>query len=154
MNYHVITRANTGMHCFFINPKLLKGLENEKRVICTIGQVSFHCALMKNKGGAFCVYIGKDKLKILGVVGGLVVKPKFQKDTSRHQFELPEEFKEVLRSDPEAKEVFDKLTDGGKRGLLYLVNKMKSTDKRIEKSLLIAEKLRSGITSPRYMTRR
>jgi uncharacterized protein YdeI (YjbR/CyaY-like superfamily) len=62
---------------------------------------------------------------------------------------MPEELREVLDTDPEAGRVFDSLTEGNKRGLMYLVSQVKSSDKRIERSFIIAAKLKRGITSPR-----
>lgn len=142
------------MHCFYIKPADLGDLRNEKRLICTIGNVSFHCALNKNKLGEFYVYIGKEKLKKLSLEEGMVVKPKFKRDTTEHQFEFPDELKEVFKFDPEAKKVFDKLSEGAKRAIIYIVGRMKSQDKRIEKALLIGEKLRNGITSPRLIIKK
>ena len=47
-------------------------------------------------------------------------------------------------------ETVAKLTiQGNKRGLMYLVSQVKSSDKRIERSFIIAAKLKRGITSPR-----
>ncbi|HMP87120.1 MAG TPA: YdeI/OmpD-associated family protein, partial [Lacibacter sp.] len=57
----------------------------------------------------------------------------------------------VLESDPEAEALFRKLTPGNQRGLLYLVTRLRSSEKRIERSLHIAEKMKAGITSPRAM---
>jgi uncharacterized protein YdeI (YjbR/CyaY-like superfamily) len=56
---------------------------------------------------------------------------------------------EVLKTDTEAESIFKGLTDGNKRGLIYLVTQVKSIDKRIERSLKIAERLKLGIKSPR-----
>jgi uncharacterized protein YdeI (YjbR/CyaY-like superfamily) len=56
---------------------------------------------------------------------------------------------EVLDTDPKANEVFHSLTEGNQRGLMYLVTQVKSSEKRIERALKIAEKIKAGITSPR-----
>jgi uncharacterized protein YdeI (YjbR/CyaY-like superfamily) len=47
--------------------------------------------------------------------------------------------------------VFEDLTDGNKRGLIYVVSSVKSSDKRIERALKIVEKLKIGVTSPRLI---
>ena len=57
----------------------------------------------------------------------------------------------MLKTDKKANSTFENLTDGNKRGIIYLVSKVKSVEKRIEKSLRIAEYLKTGITSPRQM---
>ena len=69
-------------------------------------------------------------------------------DDTELQFSVPEEFAEVLATDPAAEKIFNTLTPGNKRGLIALVNMVKSSDKKIERSLLIAEKLKKGVSSP------
>ncbi len=67
---------------------------------------------------------------------------------------MPEELAEVLRTDPEAEVVFNRLTPGNKRGLMALVNMVKSVDKKIERALLIAEKIRRGVHSPQQIMKK
>ena len=64
---------------------------------------------------------------------------------------VPEEFAAVMETDPEGEAAFEKLKDGTKRGLLYMVAKLKDTDRRIEKSLDLMEKLKLGITDRRVL---
>jgi uncharacterized protein YdeI (YjbR/CyaY-like superfamily) len=67
---------------------------------------------------------------------------------------MPEELKVVLEMDVEADKLFHKLTEGNQRGLMYLVTLVKSSDKRIERALLIAEKIKVGITAPRLILKK
>ena len=90
----------------------------------------------------------------LRIKAGDLVNVSFKKDTSPYQFKMPEEFEEVLRTDVQASKVFHSLTPGNQRGIIHLIAKIKSTDKRIEKSLQFAERLKLGITSPREITKR
>jgi len=85
---------------------------------------------------------------------GNVIDVEFTEDKTKYQFEEPIEFMEVLRTDPDAKNIFDKLTKGNQRGLIYLITQVKSTEKRIERSLKIADKLKQGITSPRLILKK
>jgi len=64
---------------------------------------------------------------------------------------MPEELKEILETDPEASEIFHSLTSGNQRGLLYLVAQVKTSDKKIERALKIADRIKIGITSPRLV---
>jgi uncharacterized protein YdeI (YjbR/CyaY-like superfamily) len=80
---------------------------------------------------------------------GSRVTATFSEDDSAYQFEVPEEFQEVLSSDPEAEKIFHSLTMGNQRGLIYLVTQVKSVDKRIERSLKIADRIKHGMTSPK-----
>jgi uncharacterized protein YdeI (YjbR/CyaY-like superfamily) len=82
------------------------------------------------------------------------VNPTFEADTSEFHFEMPEEFAEILAQDPDADEVFQGLTDGNKRSLIYLLSLVKSTDKKIERGLLIALKLKLGVTQARLILKK
>jgi uncharacterized protein YdeI (YjbR/CyaY-like superfamily) len=64
---------------------------------------------------------------------------------------MPEELKEVLDTDDEANKIFHTLTAGNQRGLIYLLSLVKSSDKKIERALKIAERIKLGITSPRLI---
>lgn len=57
----------------------------------------------------------------------------------------------VMLSDADAKPY---LVDGNKRSLMYLVSQPKTSDKRIERALFIAERIKSGITSPRLVLKK
>lgn len=98
--------------------------------------------------------IGSKHLKTLGIKANASVKASITIDTTEFQFELPEELEEVLATDDVANQIFTGLTDGNKRGLMALVQMVKSSDKKIERSLLIAEKLKLGITSPQKIIKK
>jgi len=128
---------------------------SNKRVLYTINtEATFHCALMKKKEGNYFIYIGTKLVTQLKLNIGDDIQFELKKDTSEYQFHFPEELSEVLRTDQLAKDKFDSLTDGNKRGLIYLVNQVKSVDKKIERSLKIASQLRRGITSPRLILKK
>jgi bifunctional DNA-binding transcriptional regulator/antitoxin component of YhaV-PrlF toxin-antitoxin module len=153
VKHDTIIRAKTGMFCFFVSPAQLKAVQNEKRAVCEIGGIEFHCALNRNKQGEVYIYVNKQILKRLGLKEGDSVKAHIRKDNSSYQFKFPLEFKEVLKTDPDASVIFEKLPDGTKRGLLYLIERMKTTDKRIEKSLIVASFLKQGLTSAREIVK-
>jgi len=120
-----------------------------KRIICSFNdQYSIHAAIMRNKEGIYFIMIGSQHLKALQLKAGSAVKLVLRKDDTELQFSVPEEFAEVLATDPDAEKIFNSLTPGNKRGLIALVNMVKSSDKKIERSLLIAEKLKKGVSSP------
>jgi uncharacterized protein YdeI (YjbR/CyaY-like superfamily) len=56
-----------------------------------------------------------------------------------------------LDTDDEANKIFHALTAGNQRGLIYLLSLVKSSDKKIERALKIAERIKQGITSPRLI---
>jgi hypothetical protein len=151
---YCLEKFDGGMHYFLIPESLIKKFEPHKRAICTIHEISFHCAFMRKKEGGYFVNVGATVLKKIKLKKGASFTATFKEDTTKHQFELPIEFEEVLKTDDKAKKIFEALTEGNQRGLLYLVTKIKSWDKKIEKSLLIAEKIKLGITSPKLILKK
>lgn len=140
------------MHYFMVDKKTVETFAKtgNKRALCKLNNaVEFHCAFMQKKEGGYFVNVGSKIRNKLGLSVGDTVTATFTSDDSAFQFEMPQEFAEVLNTDSKANKVFKSLTDGNKRGLIYLVTQVKSIDKRIERSLKIAEKLRLGIKSPR-----
>lgn len=126
--------------------------KGNKRVVCTLNKtVTLHAAVMRTKEGMYYIMVAEKYLKQLGLRTGMSVDAVIKKDDSELQFNVPEEFTEVFATDPEAEKIFNSLTDGNKRGLIALVNMVKSSDKKIERALKIAEKLKQGITSPQKM---
>jgi hypothetical protein len=148
-----LEKFDSGMHYVivpnaFIQPFLEKGV---KRVVGIIQNETFHCAFMPKKEGGYFINIGSKICKALNLKLGDEVSVSFKEDTTDYQFDMPAEFAEVLYQDTDAFSIFDNLTDGNKRGLIYLITLVKSSDKRIERALKITEKLKMGITSPRLI---
>jgi uncharacterized protein YdeI (YjbR/CyaY-like superfamily) len=120
-----------------------------KRVIWNVnGSDKIHSAIQRVKKGEYYLVLGKRTLEKLKLKNGMEVIIVIAEDKTEYQFDIPEEFMEVFETDELAHKIFHTLTDGNKRGLISLVNMVKSTDKKIERSLKIAEKLKIGIKSP------
>jgi hypothetical protein len=149
----ILEKFDSGMHYVFVDENIVKAFaeKGKKRAVCTIKNVDFHCAFMPKKEGGFFINIGSKICNELNLKLGDTVHATFKEDTTEYQFEMPEEFTEVLYQEPDALAIFEGLTDGNKRGLIYLVTTVKSSEKRIEKALKIVEKLKMGITSPRLI---
>ncbi len=148
---YTIEKLSNDTHYIMLNKKLVNSLtkNGNKRVICKLNnQLEIHSALLPKKEGGYFITIGLATCKKLKLKEGSVVNATFQIDTSDYQFEMPEEFREVLNTDTKASKIFHALTPGNQRGIIYLVTLLKSTDKRIERSLKIAEKLKEGVTKP------
>jgi Bacteriocin-protection, YdeI or OmpD-Associated/Domain of unknown function (DUF1905) len=149
---HIIQSMGAGyMHYIELDAKTVKRVTagGNKRVVCDLNNtISLHAAVMKTKEGMYYLMISAANLKKLNAKAGSTVKAEIEIDTSELQFNMPEEFAEVIATDPAAKKIFDTLTPGNKRGLIALVNIVKSTDKKIERALLIAAKLKVGVSSP------
>ena len=151
-----VEKLSTGMHGVLLPDALVQHFlaRGQKRVLCIInGSHQQHSALTPIKGVGHCITIGMKVLKTLGVEPGQTLQIELREDTTEHQFEVPEAFEAVLETDPEAREVFDALTPGNRRSLMALVTAVKSTDKRIERALTIADALKRGITRAQEVAR-
>ncbi len=127
-------------------------IENtDRRVVCTLktmgdsGQsVDFQCALMPRGDGSSFINVNKkirDKLKLKV---GQQVEVFLKKDESEYGLPMPDEFREVLDSDPEGNDFFEALTPGKKRSLLYIAGQLKNVDSRISRALAIVEHLKKN----------
>jgi len=149
---YTLEKFSSGMHYIMVDKKIVDQFKNigNNRALCKLNdQLEFHCAFMPKKEGGHFVNIGATICKKLKIKEGSIVSATFKVDNAEYQFEMPEEFHEVLNSDADASEIFHKLTEGNQRGLIYLVAQVKSSEKRIERALKIAERLKNGIHSPR-----
>ncbi len=150
----ILQKFDSGMHYIMLNATIVKQLtkNNNQRAICKLNnQLEFHCAIMPKKEGGHYINIGLTICKKLKIKEGSKVFATFKVDETKYQFEMPEEFKEVLETDQEANNIFQSLTSGNKRGLIYLVSQVKSSDKKIERALKITERIKNGVTSPRII---
>lgn len=145
------------MHFIELDAQDIKRLtkNGNKRVFCILNEkVQLHAAIQKTRDGLHYLMIASKHLKALGIKVNNIVKADITIDTAEFQFNMPEELAEVLATDELANEIFSGLTDGNKRGLMALVNMVKSSDKKIDRSLLIAEKLKQGICSPQKIMKK
>jgi len=79
---------------------------------------------------------------------GDTVTVHLEKNRSEYGFNVPEEFEEVLKQDPLANERFNTSTKGTHRAVIYLVLQIKSSQKRIEKSIFLLENLKRSPEKP------
>ncbi len=145
----VLEKSNNKLWgCHFVVPapvvdKLSEG--SARRVVCTLNEeLSYQCAMLPIGNGTFVISVNTSTQKKLGLKIGTRVQVSLVKDESRYGLPLPEEFAEVLRQDEDGKRLFQALTDGRKRTLLYIVGSKKNTDERIFRSLTIVKHLKTN----------
>lgn len=134
--YHV--KVPDEIHQSFLDQKI-------KRVLLQIDDSEkLHAGFMPEGNGKYFLMLSKDVMKKLSVAGGQSVNVFIMEDTTRYGMPISEEMKELLELDPEGEVYFHQLTPGKIRSLLYVVNKVKSSNKRIEKSVVILEHLKAN----------
>jgi hypothetical protein len=104
-------------------------------------KATIRCALMPSKTGYF-ININQQLAKKLAIQVGDPVHFEMTPDTSEYGMEMPEELQVTFDQEPEAFDLFDKLTPGKKRNLIYIVSKVKNSNSRIKKSLAIVAHLK------------
>ena len=116
-----------------------------RRVKCTLNdKVSFACSLMGNAKGAYKISINKSNRDKAGIVPGDSCKVTLVRDDSEYGIDVPPELTEVLEQDPAAKQLFESLTNGRRRIIVWHVNKAKDTDQRIRHALILLEHVKNN----------
>ncbi len=115
--------------------------KNNKRVRCELNnQETITTGLMAYKDYWYLL-INQELQKKLQIQIGDEVAVLMSLEASKYGVDMPEELQAALDQDPLAMEFFDLLTPGKQRNLIYLVNKVKNTNSRINKALAIIDHL-------------
>ncbi|MEL6925343.1 MAG: DUF1905 domain-containing protein [Bacteroidota bacterium] len=117
------------------------------RLVCTIDhKVSYSCGLNHLGDGNFFIILSTARLKKLGKELGDEVHFSIKPDPNPLGVEVPEVLTVLLQQDEAAKGIYDQLTDGKKRSLIFQIKPVKNIDLQVEKALQFlegeAEKLR------------
>lgn len=116
--------------------------DTHRRVLIWIkGEGPFHMALLKAKSCWYILINQQLRSRFKLEVGDEVII-KIERDHSEFGHEVPEEFQVMLDQDEEANVIFQALTPGKQRSLVYLVTKVKNPESRMKKSLAIMHHLR------------
>ncbi len=147
--------GNWNMFCLPIPEKKAEQIIKDfgKRIICQVNDASFHCAIQKSKKIGHYISVGKSTKKLIKAEYRDKLELIIKKDETEFKSPMPEEFEEVLKTDPPAQAAFDQLTPGKKRSLMFYVGKAKQIDTRINRALKISEKLKMGFTDLKEMMR-
>lgn len=114
----------------------------DRRVRVTLnGHIERPCAIMPHPKGHYLL-MNQEVRKKLKITKGDRVRVSMVKDRSKYGTPLPEELEACFDADLEAFAHFEALSPGNQRSLIHIVSKIKSSDKRITKSLAILHHLR------------
>lgn len=119
--------------------------QGNARVVCTLNDtLSFQCALMPKGEGVYFININKKIRDELKLKLGMQVQASLVRDDSTYGLPMPEELRELLELDEEGDRLFHALTPGKQRNLLYIAGQPKTSDKRIERALVVVEHLKAN----------
>ncbi|WP_299522953.1 YdeI/OmpD-associated family protein [Winogradskyella sp.] len=126
----------------------IKGNHKRVKVIATFENqsIEFYAALKYEKSGLYRIYFSKAKQKVLGVFMNDYFELQVFEDNSKYGVDISEELEAVLLSDYEAYTIFENLTPGKQRSIIYAISRYKSSQMRVDKALILTENLKRGIT--------
>ncbi len=134
--YHV--KVPVGIYKSYADSKI-------KRIIVSYnGGIPVHNAFLSKGGNIKYIKLNKKTMKEGNLNVGDKVDVVIEEDKSKYGVPMAPEMEELLNQDIEGEVLFHKLTPGKIRSLLFKVNSYKSTDKRIETSIVILEHLKAS----------
>ncbi|MEZ4792456.1 MAG: YdeI/OmpD-associated family protein [Gelidibacter sp.] len=128
-----------------------KTKQNRVKVKATFNEnnIEFYAALKKDKtNDCYLMMFGKRYQKELGVFQNDYFEMQLFEDTSKYGVDMPEELDAVFLSDFDAYQIFESLTAGKKRSIIYGITFYKNSQTRIDKALILCENLKRGVTNP------
>jgi len=143
LNMHHITISNEVLKSFW-TAEDEGSLYNQRFHITINDTITWQAGTMASGNNNAYIVFSKARMKKLDARLNDEVKVELKRDFSKYGFDVPEEFTEVLNQDPEGKERFDSLRMGVQRAIIYLVIQLKSSEKKIEKSIFFLENLKKA----------
>lgn len=111
------------------------------RLLCTLNdKLTIPCGLNHLGDGNFFIIVATKYMKKIGKQMGDVITFEITEDPNPLGVEIPEVLSVLLAQDEDAKKIFDQLTDGRKRTLIYTIIRTKSIDKQVEMALEFLQK--------------
>lgn len=114
-------------------------------------KVSLHSKLQKDKSGNYRITFNSKLQKEIGIFPSDYFNLQLFEDTSKYGADMPEELEAVLLSDHDAYRIFESFTPGRQRSIIYSISRYKTPQTRVDKSLIISENLKKGITDPKEL---
>ena len=141
-----LDKMRGGYYYLRIDADIVNRFERKRhtRLICHLDdKISFPCGLNHLGDGNFFLIIAGKLLDQLGKKPGTTVDYRIEEDPNPLGVEVPEVLSTLLMQDQELKAVYDKISDGKKRALIFSILKIKDIDRQVEKSIdfLTQEKL-------------
>ena len=153
MQSEIFTVTHIDKYLVFIPKEIYQPFADEKqsrvKVIATHQhkKIEFYAAVKNDKeSGHFKMMFSKAKQKELNLSLGDDFEMQLFENTSKYGVDMPEELDAVLLSDFDAYQIFENLTKGKQRSIIYYILRLKNSQKRIDQSLLLCENLKRGNT--------
>lgn len=114
------------------------------RLLCSVsGYPEFHCGMVAYGNGRGYISINQKRLNKFGVNLGEEVSLELRLDYSKYGMEMPEELDALLEQDSEGAKLFEGLSDGKKRYIIHYVASVKSSQLKIDRSIMLINNLKT-----------
>lgn len=117
---------------------------NQRFTICIEKTVTWKGGTLSLGNNEAYITVSKKRLDEVAKSLGDNITVELEKDKSKYGLEVPIEFLAVLNQDIEAKHRFENISLGKQRAVIYLVTQLKSSQKRIEKSIFLLENVKKS----------
>jgi hypothetical protein len=116
-----------------------------KRIICSLpGLPSSNCTMLSDGKGDYFIILNESRCKKIGLVLGEEIEFQIEQDKSELGMTMSDEFAEVMNQFDEAKRVFDGLTPGKKRSLIYWADNVKSAEIKVRRAIMLCTYLEAN----------
>lgn len=112
-----------------------------RRVICKIVDLEFQCALLPDGNNGFYILLNKGRRKKLRLIQGEVFRAELRKDSSELGMPMSDELSTVFEQREQAAAIFNELTPGKKRSLIYWSDNVKSSEIKIRRAFVLMRHL-------------
>lgn len=115
----------------------------KRRIKCTFENGYEHFTGLMPFKHYWYILVSTDIVSTLNLSEEQEITILLEKDNSQYGMSMPEELQVLLDQDETGFKHFDNLTPGKQRNLIYIVSKVKNTNKRLSKALAIVNHLNS-----------
>jgi hypothetical protein len=137
-NIGQLEKQKGGYFFLKIDAEIINRFEKKRhtRMICVLDEkITFRCGLNHLGDGNFFIIVAGKCLERLNKNLGSLIQFKIEEDPDQLGVEMPEVLEALLNQEEDLKSIFDKITDGKKRGLIYTILKIKDIDRQVQISL-------------------
>jgi hypothetical protein len=130
-----LEKIKGGYYYLTIAADIINQFERKRhtRLVCHLDEkISYQCGLNHLGDGNFFIIIAGKYLEQLGKKVGSFVHFKIEEDPNPLGVDVPEVLTVLLTQDESLNVIYDKITDGKKRALVFSILKIKDIDKQVQ----------------------
>lgn len=143
---HLESSPKLGYTFIVVPPEVVKAVGGfNTRLLCSVnGNETIHSGLMSKGNGSGYIIINGKRQKKWGIsFNDVDLVATVELDTSKYGMEVPEELEALLDQDRKGLKAFEAITPGQQRYIIHYVSSVKSSQKRIDRAILLIGNLKT-----------